>query len=299
MVPIQIIHCKDLDSLLDGIDLDPTRMCFYKKELLMSESCKNAIESLAFEVDTTNVAKNYLERVGKYFSKGFDLIFKDLNVDSLPTRMLDFGMYEMLDLPYLNIQFNKIEGNKICGYAHPTPTSKCIELEEGNNKLNYASNNVGSLIHNNIQNLARKEFEKFTYIGEGELYNQAFNTNVTITERMLTNTYETARSKIWCGGELNFNDLETYLPYKSVGEMMKILIIDFVEERKGKAKVFDPEVYEKFMDEKLKELIAGQIKVCKELILGLDGKGSLAIQDISDKVVNVEKEEFYGSYLKK
>merc|ERR1712226_558239 len=157
-VPIQIIHCKNVDSLLDGIDLD---------------------------------------------------------------HPVNFGMFEMLDLPYLNIQFNKIEGNKICGYHKPTPSSKCIEIEEGNNKLNYASGNVGSLIHNNIQNLARKEFEKFTFIGEGELYNQAFNKNVTITERMLTNTYETAKGKIWGSGELNFTEIETYLPFKPVEELVE------------------------------------------------------------------------------
>merc|ERR1711976_1019494 len=300
MVPIQIIHCKNLDSLLDGIDLDPTRMCFYKNELLMSESCKNAIESLAFEVDTTNASKNYLERVGKYFTKGFDLIFRDLDVESLPKRMLSFGMTEMMYLPFLNIQFPKIEGNKIFGYSQPTPTSKCIELEEGNNKLNYASNNVGSLIHNNIQNLARKEFNKFTFIGEGELYNQAFNANVTITERMLTNTYyETAKTKIWSGFALNFEQIETYLPYKKADELVKIFITDFVETRKDKAKVFDSEAYSEFMEEKLKEVIAAQIKVCKELILGLSGKGSLEIQEIPDKVVSVGKEEFYGKYLEK
>merc|ERR1712226_1211852 len=299
-VPIQIIHAKSLDSLLSGIDLDPTRMCFYKNELVMYESCKNAMESLAFEVDTTNVAKNYLERVGKYYGKGFDLIFPDLDMSKLPTRMLEFGMYEMLDLPYLQIQYNKIEGNKLMGYAEPELSKLCTELEEGENKLNYSgAPNVGSLIHNNIQNLARKEFEKFTFIGEGELYNQAFNKNVTITERMLTNTYETAKGKIWGSGELNFTEIETYLPFKPVEELVEILITDFVMLRKDKAKVFDSDVYDEFMEEKLKEVVAGQIKVCKELILGLAGKGSLAIQDISDNVVTVEKEEFYGKYLKK
>merc|ERR1712127_1015372 len=147
----------------------------------MAESCKNAMESLAFVVNTNNVAKNYLDRVGKYFGKGFDLIFADLDMEKLPTRMLEFGMYEMIDMPYLQIQFNKIEGNKIMGYTTPTPSKACIELEDGDNKLGYANGpNVGSLIHNNIQNLARKEFEKFTFIGEGELYNQAFDKNVTI-----------------------------------------------------------------------------------------------------------------------
>jgi len=296
-IPIQIIHVKNLDSLLDNIDLDPTRMCFYKNELVMAESCKNAIESLAFTVDTTNAAKNYLDRVAKYFDKGFDLIFPDLDIEKLPTRMLEFDMYEILDLPYFQFQFNKIEGNKIMG-VNPHASKACTELEEGDNKLNYSSNNAGSLIHNNIKNLARKEFEKFTFIGEGELYNQAFDKDVTITERMLTNTFSTAKGKIWSSDELNLSELELYLPYKPVEDLVKVLVNEFIESRAGKKKIFEAEAYGEYVEKKLKGMIAEQIKVCKELIVGLNGKGSLAIQEIKDRVVKVDKVEFYGKYLK-
>jgi len=298
-VPIQIIHSKNLDTLLNGIDLDATRMAFYKNELVMAENCKNAIESLAFKVDTTNASENYLERVAKYFGKGFDLIFPDLDIKKLPKRMLDFGMSEMLDLPYLNITFNKIEGNKIMGY-NLEPSKKCVELEEGQNKLCYGTANVGSLIHNNIQNLARKEFSKFTFIGEGELYHQAFNKNVTITERMLTNTYETAKNKIWNSSSLNMTEAETYLPFKPIEEIVQALINDFVKLRSDKKRVFDGIEYDKFVEKQLKELIAGQIKVCKELILEMGDKGSLAIQkiDCDERVIRVKNEDFYGSYFK-
>lgn len=298
-IPIQIIHTKNLDSLLNGIDLDPTRMCFYNNELVMAESCKNAMESLAFVVNTNNAAKNYLDRVGKYFGKGFDLIFADLDMEKLPTRMIEFDMYEIIDMPFLHIPFQKIEGNKIMGFSAPMPSKACIELEEGDNKLNYANGpNVGSLIHNNIQNLARNEFEKFTFIGEGELYNQAFDKNVTITERMLTNTYETAKGKIWDDAELNLVELELYLPYKPVKELVQILLNDFIEERAGKKKIFETEVYDEFVQKNLKCMIADQIKVCKELIVGLNGTGSLAVQDIKDRVVEVDNSQFYGKYLK-
>jgi len=300
-IPIQIIHTRTLDSLLNGIDLDPTRMCFYNNELLMAESCKNAMESLAFVVNTNNVAKTKLDRVVKYFEKGFDLIFVDLDMEKLPTRMLEFDMDEMIDMPYLQLKIQKIEGNKLIGRSAPKPSKACLELGEGDNKLGYSDGpqtNVGSIIHNNIQNLARKEFEKFTFVGEGELYNQAFNENVTITERMLTNTYETAKRKIWNDGNLNFVDLELYLPYKPVKELVQVLMNEFIEERAGKKKIFETEVYGEFVEKKLKCMIADQIKVCKELIVGLDGKGSLAVRDCQDRVVTVDNVQFYGKYLK-
>jgi len=242
-----------------------------------------------------------LDRVVKYFEKGFDLIFADLDMEKIPTRMLEFDMNEMLDMPYLQLKLQKIEGNKIIGKSAPKPSKACLELEEGDNKLGYSDGpqtNVGSIIHNNIQNLARKEFEKFTFVGEGELYNQAFNENVTITERMLTNTYETAKRKIWNDGNLNFVDLELYLPYKPVKELVQVLMNEFIEERAGKKKIFETEVYGEFVEKKLKCMIADQIKVCKELIVGLDGKGSLAVRDCQDRVVTVDNVQFYGKYLK-
>merc|ERR1739848_498698 len=183
---IQIIHCKNLDQLLDNIDIDCTRICYIDGEIVMAESCKKAIESLAFRLNTTNVAKNYLERVIKYFSKGFDIILEDLDISKLSTRMLEFGLSDIMDLPYFHFSFNALEGNKIMGYG-PNLSKKAQELpdNEGNNKLNYAGGAaVGGLIHANIQNLARKEYGKFTYIGEGEMYNQVFNEDVLITERM-------------------------------------------------------------------------------------------------------------------
>jgi len=297
--PIQIIHTKSLDTLLNGIDLDCTRICFYDGEIAMAESCKKSIESLAMILDTTNVAKNYLERVIKYFDKGFDIILEDLNVENLPNRLLEFNMTELLDLPYVNFQLNKVEGNKIMGYRISL-SKKAQELpdNEGKNKLGYASSNVGGLIHQNIQNLARKDYEKFTYIGEGELYGQAFCEEVTITERMLTNSYETARTKMWSAGELNFTECENYLAFKPMVEIVQQLVTKFVEGRVGKKVIFAETEFDKHVEGELKALIAGQIAVCKELILGLKGTGSLAIQVIDDSVVSIGKKEFYGKYFK-
>jgi len=298
--PIQIIHCLGLDKLLNNIDLDCTRICYFDGEIAMAESCKKSIESLAFTLDTTNIAKIYLERVIKYYNKGFDIILEDLDVEKLPKRMLEFNMAEILDMPYFHFQFCKVDGNKIMGYG-PSLSKKAKELldNEGNNKLGYASANVGSLIHQNIQNLARKEFNKFTYIGEGEMYEQAFNEGVIITERMLTNTYETAKSKIWTCGTLNFTECENYLAFKPLVEIVDQLVTQFVQDRVGKKVIFAEAEFDKHVEAELKVLIAGQITVCKELVMGLKGTGSLAIQKVEDSIISIGKEEFYGKYFKK
>jgi len=297
---IQIIHCKNLDKLLNNIDIDCTRICYFKGEIAMAESCKNSIDSLAFTLNTTNVSKVYLERVIKYFHKGFDIILEDLDMMKLSTRMIEFDMSDIMDLPYFHFQYQKIEGNKLIGHM-PSLSKKARELpdNEGENKLNYASSvHVGALIHQNIQNLARKEYGKFTYIGEGEMYDQAFNKEVLITERMLTNTYETAKCGIWDAGNLDLSRCEKYIAYKPMGEIIEQLITNFAASREGKKVIFSGPEFNKHVEAELKSLIAGQIAVCKELIISLKGTGSLAIQKVEDNAISISKQEFYGKYFK-
>ena len=322
---IQFIPKDGIDDLLNDIDISCTAIMYFQHEVIMSEKAKKSIESLAFEIDENNGSEHYLQRVVKYFGKNFDIILPNLDISKIPKRLLKFqslphgvNFAEVLDLKYLNVPYIKVKGNKIeTGAYKPFPSDYCKKVSSEKMNINKEENIVGltpgygsddndeidvkDLIYQNIRNLANKRFDRFNYIGQGELWNNAFKSEVFITERMLINSYETAKRKMWDeeSGNLNLGVIEQYLPYKPITDIVNVLLIKYAATRKTQQNIYSDSAYKEYVSKNLDKMIAEQTKECKKLLLKLKGKGNLSLQELEKNNLEISKQEFYGKYLKK
>lgn len=297
-VPIQISHCTNLNKLLTQIDISCSAIAYYKGEIVMPERAKNSLESLAIEINPCDKSSRYLERVKRYFDKGFDVILPDLDVSKLHKRNLEFHMAEVLDMPYFRASYNGIRGNKIetlnCELTNITSSDTCSGLE---GYVGRHDGTVPELIHKNIRHLVHGDLDQFTYIGQGETYRQAFLPDVLITERMLTNSYETVSKKLFNSQALNICKIEQYFTCRKINDILRELIIDFAGQRGGKD-VYVSKAFDDHVKKYLEQLLAEQIEEAKRMILKLRGTGSLAINMTRVNVVPCSKQEWYGTYLK-
>merc|ERR1712050_1035 len=122
-----------------------------------------------------------------------------------------------------------------------------------------------------------------------------------ITERMLINSYETAKKKMWDeeSGNLNLGVIEQYLPYKPTTEIVNDLLIKYAATRKNQENIYSDSAYKEYVSKNLDKMISEQTKECKKLLLKLKGKGNLSLQELEKNSLEITKQEFYGKYLKK
>ena len=259
----------------------------------------SSLENMTFEVDFTNGSFKYLNRIIKYFNKGFDVILPDLAMEKLAQRNLKFHQNEVLDLPFLNVVYSGIRGNKIEVYSIDlSPDYRPEESSEG--LPGYSSNsngrNLGMIIHHNIQALIRGKYEKFTYYGAGELFAAVFNPDLDITERMINNTYETFLKNVFKKGVPQLRLLERFISVRKISEVLDEVLVQYAKEHADKPVIFNQK-YNQHVRLYFENLVAEQIAVTKEMILNLAGKGSLEYSPLDNSAKPLEKKEWYGEYL--
>lgn len=307
--PIQVTFFKNIQSLLDQIDIDPTCIAYYNNEIVMTERGRYGLENLLFRVDFSsnrqNLSRKSTERMIKYFDKGFDLVLPNLNMDKLRTRNLKFDMDEVADLKYLLIVYRKIDNKKINVQSLRCPETLPDESASGQQKgafSQYGSSlNAGQVIHNNIKNVIHQKFDELNYLGEGENANQAFNKNLILTERAIVNSFETVKNKVFNQDDtsnqvLNISVLEQYFTVKSMAKILQEIFTDYAEQHKNKEVVFG-NAWGKFLGQYLDELIDLQIQDCKSKLMDLrkmnEGK-KLSLFHFETEAEKIEQIDFYG-----
>lgn len=300
-VPIQITHCINLNKLLSQIDIACTAIAYHKGEIVMPERGKQALESLAIEIDSGDASSRYLDRVKKYFDKGFDVILPDLDISKLHRRNLEFELTEVLDMPYFQAFYTKIRGNKIetdyCEVTNISTKEVCSGVDGYWSVKAQSKMAVGELIHKNIRHLVHGDFDEFTYIGQGETYQQAFMPDILITERMMINSYETISKTLFQNQALNICKVEQYFTCRKITDILRELIIDFAKEHNGKG-IYVSEAFDNHVKKYLEQLVLEQIEEAKKMIVKLKGTGTLAIQSNRENGTFCDKKDWYGSYFK-
>lgn len=227
------------------------------------------------------------------------MILPDLDMSKLRTRNIEFGLTEVLDMPYFRVLYTGIRGNKIeagrCELTNITTDEVCSGVD-GYADFSH-SGNVGELIHKNIRHLVHGDFGEFVYIGQGETYRQAFMPDILITERMLTNSYETVSKKLFDSQALNICKIEQYFTCRNITDVLRNLIIEFPKERQGK-EIYASKAFDNHVEKYLEQLVIEQIAEAKKMIVGLKGNGSLAITSNRVSVIPCDKKDWYGAYVK-
>jgi hypothetical protein len=299
-VPIQVSSFSTLQEHFDQVDIACTEVAYYQGEVLFSARGKVAFEDMAFVINDTRSSVKYLERVVKYFKKGFDIILPQLDLSKVPRRNLEFGGSEFLDLPFLLIEVDGVNGNKIeveemkPNYSNfpSAPNTKC---ETAYNSVPSCILDAGQIIHQNIQSLIREKYSQFIYYGEGELYMNACLSKLYLTERMIVNSYETVLQKTYHEGKLDISKLENYFTCKSVHEVLDELIVDYVKGCEDGNPIFGSK-FSDHIQKTLKSLVEEQIALAKRLLLTIDEHLSLEVE-ITKETTCKEPKDWYGEYF--
>jgi len=216
-------------------------------------------------------------------------------------RNINFGLTEVLDMPYLRAFYTGVRGNKIetskLEVTNITTSQVCSGVDGYWSRKDASKMNVGELIHKNIRHLVHGDVEKFTYIGQGDNYKQAFMPDVLITERMLTNSYDSIRRSTYNDRALNLCKIEQFFTCRKVTDIMRQLVIEFAKGREGK-EIYASEAFDDHVKTYLETLVSEQIEEAKKLIVELKGKGSLAITSSRDDIDDCDKKAWYGAYFK-
>ena len=88
-------------------------MLILRRKFVFLKEGKFSFENQTFYINETCSNPICIKRVIKYFEKGFDVILPNLNIDDIPRRNLNYKMLEMLELPFMLIEYKEISGNKI------------------------------------------------------------------------------------------------------------------------------------------------------------------------------------------
>lgn len=307
-VPLQLIATPyaSLNEFFDRVDLQCTAVAFYEGEVLFSELGKFCYENLAVVINRQFKDVEQINRLVKYFNKGFDIILPQLDVSKIRTHNFQFGLQEMLDLPFLNVTVINIHDNKV-DIACLQPSKRCLEEAKGDQPdamyPGKAANNSGGIgIHKNISNLNRDKWQDFIYEGQGPSFKNAFLERPLLTERMIVNTYKTVEQKVFKNGALNLDSLEKFFTVRSLSAILDELVVQFIkaEEANGTPGLITGPRFARHVQEKLKALVKEQVELTKQKLMTLQ-KAHIAVpvDVIENKVVPSSEAEWYGPYLLK
>ena len=177
-----------------------------------------------------------IQRTIKYFdSKGFDIIFPDLDMDKVPRRNLKFGVDEVLDLPCMTAVYDGVEGNKIM--------VSCLRISDSKNGESVLEHqgysggpdiNPGETIHHNIRCLVADVYDQFQFATEGEQVAPIFDFCPTLTPRMIDKSFETVKDGI-DGDSLEINKVIKYFSATHPAEVFRKLLVEPIQSMKRKS----------------------------------------------------------------
>jgi hypothetical protein len=229
-VPIQLVLCphENVTMLLREVDLDCTAIAYHENEVYFNSISKFCYEN-ACTILSEERNKYYEPRLSKYFEKGVDIILPDANVEKFPRKNLKFEVSEVTDLAYLGIIYNEIAEkrvftDKLVAY-HPSSSTeedekgfrfeieketsveeedqKDEEDDEYTDSVYSVSDHVekktktektkpaGVIVHENIIHLIHDLPQRFQYHGEGKYVKDVLLPIPKLTNRMITNSFQT------------------------------------------------------------------------------------------------------------
>ena len=297
-VSIQITSCNDLDRFCKQIDIGCTEIMFTSRGkdyegddmIYISKTAKFELENLVITVDHTRYSEGYIQRLFRYFGKGFDLILPLLDMEKIPKRNVYHGGREVLDLPYFYVDYGKIDKNKIIGSLRHRKFATENEDSWGSGKR---KTQISEIIHDNICKIARNDYTSLTYWGEGENFRNAFMLNISITERQLRNTYAAVSKEVIHNNHINLEKIEKYFPVIPMKQLTEELISNFFTDNKSMENDFSAHA-KKYID----RITEQQLFVSRANIKNMETEKSISEEVKREKqsFLRVDPKLWYGDY---
>jgi len=235
--PIQIVigSFKNKDQMLTKTDIAVSGIIFDGQQVIISEKAKWELENMTIRLDNNVYPR--VDRLDKYFDKGFDIILPQLDITKLPTRCLKHNLVEYIETPsmgftYSSINNNKIElnkfiinsqkGNSLHGYSSCSST-----LLDGRSVLYKNIRTIASLYHNYInKKLSENDITKFIVFAESDFITNVLQPLPDINERQIINTYGGISKELFADSVLDFNTFEKYYSTMSLQQFLTIISCD-------------------------------------------------------------------------
>lgn len=307
--PVQLVLAPNtsLQRLLQRVDLDCTAIAWYNNTLCFNAFSKFCYENACFIVGNMK-GRQFEDRILKYFNKGMDVILPYLDLTKIPSKNLKYGIQEVIDLNQMAVVYSEVAGCKI--YTSdiiptvPLGSSNEEEEEQGNNdsgagpsvvRAGYTATrsmnrkNNGTIIHENIIHLNHGRRECFQYYGEGKFIKDVLLSIPKMTDRMITNTFETVKDRLSQNGNnrsfrgssflannsngLEISTLESYFTVRKTSEIVSDIVVNKLLEKEAKMASSEPtygrsskpltlytEQYSHFLASYYAQLVALQIR---------------------------------------
>ncbi|KAH9122128.1 hypothetical protein LEN26_002597 [Aphanomyces euteiches] len=254
-------------ELVQHADLSWTAMTYYNHEVWISERAKFSFENLCFVVDGATAD---MDRVIKYFDRGFDVIMPHLDETKIRTHNFQFGLK---DKKIFLTSMAKCERPPESDEAPAAWTRTSFSTYD--QAAEASSLDVGSIIHYNIICLIHGNNDGLVVHGERASYENAFRPRPLITERMFVNSYETVRNSLYNSNSLNLEKLLKYSTVWKPSELLNRLVLSYVAEQEAKGRpgvsILEGTEFEKHFKNVVDELVAQQIVIAKQKIAELEG----------------------------
>jgi len=199
---------KSKSEILHGFDLGSSAVGWDGNELYFTSLGKFAHEYSCNIIDTTRRSTTYERRLRKYFERGFEIIFPNLNTAALKSKNLKHGLSEVVDFPYFSFSYNKLKGNKIYldRFLFDTAARK-----HGVSSSDYQIEDLHehNVFYINLHSLAH-ETSDYYFIHEKHPITDILTSKPTMSRRRVINYFDALKERAESGKSLNIHTIRTY-----------------------------------------------------------------------------------------
>jgi len=241
---------KTKSEILHGFDLGSSAVGFDGQNVYMTSLGKFSYEYRCNIIDTTRRSTTYEKRLEKYFNRGFDIIFPNLDITILRTNYHRYYLEEVCELPFFQFGYRKIEGNKIIFskfyysyyYQRDLPNSNPNQQMSTDYSLDDLDEyqafycNLYNLIHD------RDFFFYISNVANLEILEKGPH----MSWRNIQNFYDNLKTKLYTSDRLLIGTINRYFTVRNIAQISDDLFIqrhdqskyinDLIEDQKNFAK---------------------------------------------------------------
>ena len=310
--PIQIVLCitDSMETLSRSADMAVTGIAFDGKEVLINDEAKWELENMSIKVRPGDSYPR-MERLMKYFHKGFDVILPELDIEKIPKSYIGLGLVDAIKTRDLGFSYSAVDGNRISLGSFLTGKTRTQggNVDKGNDYTGGGSSDYGgnekeknfnsrALLFENIKILAnacrskKKSVEtipSFAVYAEADFVCDVLKPWPDLTSRQITNTYLGISGSIYKNGVLNFGAFKKFLTVTSLADTLKRMSEVSDDITAHTQKVID-------------EAVQAQVAASNAMIVELREKFVNAkppvtkIDNIFRMTTRSDKTSFYGSF---
>ncbi len=201
---IQIIFrlYNTVSEILHGFDISASGVGFNGNDVYFTSLSKFAYEYRCNIVDVTRRSPTYEDRLMKYFARGFNIVFPDMDINKISKRFIENyeNVAEICGLPNMCFSYNKVYGNMIRIVAFHKKKLYSNDSDYDYTKSDEFDCSEHTINLHNIKMINSSENEETNLIVYGNLNNIK---NPQISTYRMERTYMDLRKQLIAGSVFN------------------------------------------------------------------------------------------------